>query len=77
MGGAYTSEQKENWRVNEGRDPVPCKTVDSRALWDKVAYTAWACADPGVQFDTTINEWHTCPQAGRINGSNPCSGICS
>ena len=57
----------------EGRAPLPCKTLDASALWDKVAYTAWACADPGVQFDTTINEWHTCPTAGRINGSNPCS----
>ena len=57
----------------EGRAPLPCKTLDANALWDKVAYTAWACADPGVQFDTTINEWHTCPAAGRINGSNPCS----
>ena len=57
----------------EGRAPLPCKTLDANALWDKVAYTAWACADPGVQFDTTINEWHTCPTAGRINGSNPCS----
>jgi ribonucleoside-diphosphate reductase alpha chain len=57
----------------EGRDSVPCKTLDASALWDTVAYTAWACADPGVQFDTTINEWHTCPAAGRINGSNPCS----
>ncbi|MBN55033.1 MAG: ribonucleoside-diphosphate reductase, adenosylcobalamin-dependent [Euryarchaeota archaeon] len=58
---------------SEGREPEPCRTMDANALWDKVAYTAWACADPGVQFDTTINEWHTCPQAGRINGSNPCS----
>ncbi len=58
---------------SEGREPEPCRTMDASALWDKVAYTAWACADPGVQFDTTINEWHTCPQAGRINGSNPCS----
>ena len=58
---------------DEGRPPNACRTVDARALWDKVAYTAWACADPGVQFDTTINEWHTCPEAGRINGSNPCS----
>ena len=57
----------------EGRNPLPCKTLDASALWDKVAYTAWTCADPGVQFDTTINEWHTCPTAGRINGSNPCS----
>ena len=57
----------------EGREPEPCKTMDAGGLWDKVAYTAWACADPGVQFDTTINEWHTCPEGGRINGSNPCS----
>ena len=57
----------------EGRDPEPCKTMPAAELWDKVAYTAWACADPGVQFDTTINEWHTCPEGGRINGSNPCS----
>ena len=57
----------------ENRGPVPCRTLDANALWDKIAYTAWACADPGVQFDTTINEWHTCPTAGRINGSNPCS----
>ncbi len=57
----------------QNREPEPCKTLDARSLWDKVAYTAWACADPGVQFDTTINEWHTCPEGGRINGSNPCS----
>ena len=57
----------------QNRDPEPCKILDAQALWDKVAYTAWACADPGVQFDTTINEWHTCPEGGRINGSNPCS----
>ena len=57
----------------EDREPEPCKTMDAGGLWDKVAYTAWACADPGVQFDTTINEWHTCPEGGRINGSNPCS----
>ena len=57
----------------EGREPEPCKTMDAGGLWDKGAYTAWACADPGVQCDTTINEWHTCPEGGRINGSNPCS----
>ena len=57
----------------EGREPEPCKTLDAGELWDKVAYTAWACADPGIQFDTTINEWHTCPEGGKINGSNPCS----
>ena len=58
----------------EGRDPEPCsKILPAQQLWDQIAYTAWACADPGVQFDSTINEWHTCPEGGRINGSNPCS----
>src|SRR5882757_107584 len=49
------------------------KSIPSRKLWDDIAFAAWACADPGVQFDTTINEWHTCPEGGRINASNPCS----
>ena len=49
------------------------KTLRARDLWDKIGYAAWACADPGVQFDSTINEWHTCPESGRINASNPCS----
>jgi len=49
------------------------KTIPAQKLWDDVAFAAWACADPGVQFDTTINEWHTCPEGGRINASNPCS----
>ncbi len=56
-----------------GREPEPCHSMPAADLWNKIAYTAWACADPGVQFDTTINEWHTCPEGGRINGSNPCS----
>jgi len=49
------------------------RTIDASKLWDEVAYAAWRCADPGVQFDTTINAWHTCPASGRINASNPCS----
>jgi ribonucleoside-diphosphate reductase alpha chain len=49
------------------------KTVKARDLWRQIAEAAWQCADPGVQFDTTINEWHTAPEAGRINASNPCS----
>ena len=57
----------------EGRDPVPNETMPAVDLWDDIAYAAWACADPGIQFDTTINDWHTCPNSGRINGSNPCS----
>lgn len=57
----------------EGRQPVPKKTLKARSMWDQIGYAAWACADPGVQYDTTINEWHTCPEDGRINASNPCS----
>jgi len=49
------------------------KTLPATELWDKIAKAAWSCADPGLQFDTTINEWHTCPNSGRINASNPCS----
>jgi ribonucleoside-diphosphate reductase alpha chain len=49
------------------------KKVPAKALWDKIAYAAWRCADPGTQYDTTINEWHTCPKGGRIRASNPCS----
>jgi ribonucleoside-diphosphate reductase alpha chain len=48
-------------------------TLDAKDLWHKVAESAWACADPGVQYDTTINKWHTCPNSGKINASNPCS----
>ena len=44
-----------------------------RDLMRDIAQAAWQCADPGMQYDTTINEWHTCPATGRINGSNPCS----
>lgn len=57
------------WRV----DGTTCKTLKARELWNQIAYAAWACADPGVQFDDTINDWHTCPESGRINASNPCS----
>src|SRR5574341_1363086 len=49
------------------------KTWKARELWDKVAQAAWKCADPGVQYDTTINRWHTCPNTAPINASNPCS----
>jgi ribonucleotide reductase alpha subunit len=56
----------------ENRAPVPRKTLQARDLWDQIAFAAWSCADPGVQFDTTFNEWHTCPVDGRINATNPC-----
>ena len=57
----------------EKRAPKPRKTMKARELWDQIAFAAWSCADPGVQFDTTFNEWHSCPIDGRINATNPCS----
>lgn len=68
----YWRTEKEKAR-RDGRLPKPCKTLRARDLWDQITYAAWSCADPGVQYDTTINEWHTCPADGRINASNPCS----
>ncbi|MBU1430812.1 vitamin B12-dependent ribonucleotide reductase [Myxococcota bacterium] len=63
----------EPWQLKRRTDGAVHKEVSARALWDKIGYAAWACADPGLQFDTTINDWHTYPAAGRINASNPCS----
>ncbi|MGE5431655.1 MAG: vitamin B12-dependent ribonucleotide reductase [Syntrophomonadaceae bacterium] len=57
----------------ENRKPKALKTLKARDLWDDIAYAAWASADPGLQFHTTINEWHTCPADGEIRASNPCS----
>ena len=62
-----------DWRLTRRTDGKTCKTLKARGLWDQIAYAAWACADPGLQFDTTINDWHTCPADGRIRASNPCS----
>ncbi|MBX3367296.1 MAG: adenosylcobalamin-dependent ribonucleoside-diphosphate reductase [Phycisphaeraceae bacterium] len=62
-------EWKTFWRTNGDL----ARTFKARELWNDIGYAAWRCADPGVQFDTTINAWHTCPSAGRINASNPCS----
>ena len=59
--------------TEEGREPEPHKTMPARELWDQISNAAWACADPGAQYHDTINEWHTCPNDGPINGSNPCS----
>jgi len=57
----------------ESREPKPAKTVRARDLWEKISNAAWSSADPGTQYHTTINEWHTCPEDGSINASNPCS----
>ena len=61
------------WSLTRRTDGSVSRTIRARELWDEIAYNAWACADPGIQFDTTINDWHTCPQSGPIRASNPCS----
>jgi ribonucleoside-diphosphate reductase alpha chain len=67
-------DRDEDWDLRWRTDPSHVsKTVRARDLWRQIAEAAWQCADPGLQFDTTINDWHTCPEAGRINASNPCS----
>ena len=65
--------QDESWKLIRRTDGTVADTVAARGLWNRIAEAAWACADPGLQYDTTINDWHTCPAAGRINASNPCS----
>jgi ribonucleoside-diphosphate reductase alpha chain len=62
-----------DWQLTTRTTGQVMKTVKARDLWHRIAEAAWVCADPGVQFDTTINEWHTCPSGGRIRASNPCS----
>jgi ribonucleoside-diphosphate reductase alpha chain len=67
-------ERTEKARAREeGREPRTCKTLRARDLWDEIAEAAWQCADPGLQFHDTTNEWHTCPADGPIRASNPCS----
>ncbi|HKD21144.1 MAG TPA: adenosylcobalamin-dependent ribonucleoside-diphosphate reductase, partial [Rhizomicrobium sp.] len=61
------------WNLIRRTDGKVAKTLKAAELWEKIAYAAWASADPGLQYDTTINEWHTCATSGRINASNPCS----
>ncbi len=66
-------EADGDWTLVQRTNGKPDKTVHARDLWEQIGHAAWACADPGLQFDTTINDWHTCPDSGRINASNPCS----
>ncbi len=66
-------ESGGDWEMTARTDGHVMKKTPARALWDKIAYAAWRCADPGTQYDTTINEWHTCPEGGAIRASNPCS----
>lgn len=66
-------ENDDDWDLVGVKDKKVYKTVKARKLWREVAEAAWQCADPGIQYDTVINDWHTTPKAGRIYGSNPCS----
>ncbi len=66
-------ENDSNWHLRYRVGGGISKTLKARELWKKICLSAWKSADPGLQFDTTINEWHTCPKSGRINASNPCS----
>ncbi len=68
---AYESDR--DWKLKAVLSGETIETVRARELMREIAQAAWECADPGMQYDTTINEWHTCPASGRINASNPCS----
>src|SRR5258708_38001388 len=65
--------EDSDWHLTYRANGKVAKTVKARELWEKVSYAAWACADPGIQFHTTVNDWHTCPASGSIRASNPCS----
>lgn len=66
-------ENNEDWELKARSDGRVMRKVPARELWNKISYAAWRCADPGTQYNTTINEWHTCPAGGEIRASNPCS----
>jgi ribonucleoside-diphosphate reductase alpha chain len=66
-------ESGGEWQTTARVSGEPIDTYDARELMHEISEAAWRCADPGVQYDTTINDWHTCPETGRINASNPCS----
>ncbi|MEO8721206.1 MAG: vitamin B12-dependent ribonucleotide reductase [Ginsengibacter sp.] len=69
----HALEENGEWELKARSDGSTMKKIKAKKLWDEITYAAWACADPGTQYDTTINEWHTCPEGGRIRASNPCS----
>ncbi|HET9725115.1 MAG TPA: vitamin B12-dependent ribonucleotide reductase [Actinomycetota bacterium] len=66
-------EQDQDWKLKTVTTDEVVETARARDVMRQIAQAAWECADPGMQFDTTVNEWHTCPASGRINASNPCS----
>ena len=65
--------EDKDWNLTARLGGRTVKTLKARDLWEKIGHAAWASADPGIQFHTTINDWHTCPQSGPIRASNPCS----
>ncbi len=65
-------EEDGDWHLTWRSNGKLAKTIKARDLWDQISFAAWRSADPGVQYDDTINQWHTCPRSGRINASNPC-----
>ncbi|MEO1650664.1 MAG: vitamin B12-dependent ribonucleotide reductase, partial [Pseudomonadota bacterium] len=66
-------EGDQSWDLKSRLTGATTKTIKARDLWEDIGHAAWASADPGIQFHTTINDWHTCPQSGEIRASNPCS----
>ncbi|MEO7306635.1 MAG: adenosylcobalamin-dependent ribonucleoside-diphosphate reductase, partial [Ferruginibacter sp.] len=66
-------DEDGEWELKGRSDGRVMKKVKARELWEQITYAAWRCADPGTQYDSTINEWHTCPEGGPIRASNPCS----
>jgi ribonucleoside-diphosphate reductase alpha chain len=66
-------ESDAKWDLTYRKNNKVAKTLDARELWEKIGHAAWACADPGLQYHTTVNDWHTCPASGEIRASNPCS----
>ena len=66
-------ESDGKWDLTYRKNGKVAKTLDARELWEKIGHAAWSCADPGLQFHSTINDWHTCPASGPIRASNPCS----
>jgi ribonucleoside-diphosphate reductase alpha chain len=72
--GFLTAVEKDaDWQLMDRVSGKVAKTIRARDLWAQVGHAAWACADPGIQYHDTVNDWHTCPEDGAIRGSNPCS----
>ncbi len=66
-------EDDSDWELIKRTDGSVAETVKARDLWEQIGHAAWACADPGMQYHDTVNDWHTCPASGQIRASNPCS----